>query len=51
MNCPIFLLFKDFIFFERERAHKRGIVEENPQADSQLSSEPDVGLDPTTLRS
>ena len=42
----IFFFFKDFFYFTWEREHKQGEGEE--QADSMLSVEPDVGLDPIT---
>ena len=43
--------FKDFIYvFERESAAGRGGEEKESEADSALSAEPDVGLDPMTLR-
>ena len=45
-----------FILFERERQHEwrsmsGGEAEGEKEADSPLSREPDVGLDPRTLRS
>jgi len=45
--------FKKIYLFEREREWDRGAERggENPQADSSLSMEPDMGLDPRTLRS
>ena len=53
------LFFKDFIYlFERERESKRerehkwgGGAERKGEADFPLSSEPDSGLDPRTLKS
>jgi len=49
------LFFKDFIYlFEREhekRGDSEGEAEEEGEADSPLSKEPNVGLDPRTLRS
>jgi len=45
---------KDFIYLfvrEREREHKQGEWQAGGEADSLLSREPDVGLDPGTLGS
>ena len=39
--------FKDFIYLRRERESTEG----EGEADSLLSREPDMGLDPRTLRS
>ena len=51
-NFPKKYIFKDFIYlYERERQRMEGGTEEEGQADSQLSVEPDKGLDPRTLRS
>ena len=55
--CICFINFnfvKDYIYFERESAHKqtRGAEEEGEgNAGSPLSREPNAGLHPRTLRS
>lgn len=55
VNLFCFLFFKRFIdLFERERNNRRQGQrkrERESQADSVLSTDPDVGLDFTTLRS
>ena len=42
-----FFLLKILFILEREQA--RGEGERESQADSELSTEPDIGLNPTTL--
>ena len=55
-ETAILLFFKDFIYlFDRERSQVDGEAgrerEREREAGSLLSREPDVGLDPRTLRS
>ena len=48
----IFIFFKDLTYlFMREKAQAGGEAEGEEEADSPLSGEPDVGLDPRTQRS
>ena len=46
------IFFKRFCLFEREKEHKwqEGVAEGEREADSLLSREPDMGLEPRTLR-
>ena len=55
---PLYFVSKKYLFIylrerEQERAFRRGAEGEGeyPQADSRLSMEPNVGLDPKILRS
>ena len=52
-GIPNFSFFKDLFIYlrERESMSRRGERETESQADSALSTEPDVGLDLMTLRS
>jgi len=45
----IFYIFKDFIYLFESKCTNGGGTEEEGEADSPLSGEPDVGLDPGTL--
>ena len=48
----VLLLFKDFIyFFDRQRSQVGREAGREEEAGSPQSREPDVGLDPRTLRS
>ena len=54
IGCLFIFLFKDFIhLFQRESEHEPGGGEAEGEggADSQLSREPDVGLNPRSLGS
>ena len=49
--CHCFFLRFYLVYGACERAQAGGAAEEEQEADSPLSREPDAGLDPRTLRS